>query len=237
MEQYREADIRDHVEFWLKQQGIAVEREVSCGNGIRADLVTPDMVIEVKKYLNRGTIYQAHGQGIAYQKHLNKPKLLIIGFAPASETRYQEAQRIAENIRTEGVEIVFLDKDPQWAAAMAAMPVPAKIAPVKATAESKSPVLPFEKVAAATASKAESSSAKAADSKAADSKAASKAESSSGSSSASDDRPTFGIRDFWTLLWIILLFLWLRSALVTADRAEEQPLQPTPQERKSENSH
>lgn len=115
----REEDIRTSIEAWLKQQGVSVKREVACGNGIRADLVTPDMVIEVKKCLNRGNIYQAHGQGATYQKLLNKPKLLIIGLAPASEAKYQEAQRIAANIRSKTVNVVFLDKDPRWAVAAA----------------------------------------------------------------------------------------------------------------------
>ncbi|QYO62118.1 hypothetical protein [Leptolyngbya sp. 7M] len=70
MELKQEADIRQYIETWLKQQGISFEREVVCGNGVRADLVTPDMVIEIKKYLNRGAMYQAHGQGVAYQKLL-----------------------------------------------------------------------------------------------------------------------------------------------------------------------
>jgi hypothetical protein len=114
MELKQEEDIRNYIEARLKQQGISTEREVVCGNGIRADLVTPDTVIEIKKQLNRGAIYQAHGQGVTYQKLLNKPKLLIIGLAPPSESKYQAAQRIAENIRTDGVEVVFLDKDLQW---------------------------------------------------------------------------------------------------------------------------
>lgn len=118
MELKREEDICNHVAAWLQKQGKGVEREVVCGNGIRADLVTTDTVIEVKKYLNRGALYQAYGQGVAYQKQLNKPKLLIIGLAPVSEAKYQEAQRIAENIRNDGVEVVFLDKDPVWASAL-----------------------------------------------------------------------------------------------------------------------
>lgn len=43
---------------------------------------------------------------------------MIIGLAPLSEAKYQEAQRIAENIRTDAVEVVFLDKDPVWADAL-----------------------------------------------------------------------------------------------------------------------
>lgn len=114
----REEELCTRIEAWLKQKGIAVQREVVCGNGIRADLVTPDTVIEVKTYLNRGNLYQAHGQGTTYQKLLNKPKLMIIGLAPTSDAKYREAQRIAENIRSKTVEVIFLDKDPRWAVAV-----------------------------------------------------------------------------------------------------------------------
>lgn len=121
MQLQQEEDIRQYIEARLQQKGIKTQREVACGNGIRADLVTSDMVIEVKRRLNRGAIYQAYGQGVAYQKLLKKPKLLIIGLAPASESKYQEAQRIAENIRTKGVEVVFIDKDPSWGIAAASV--------------------------------------------------------------------------------------------------------------------
>lgn len=121
MQLQQEEDIRQYIEARLKQKGVSTEREVACGNGIRADLVTPNMVIEIKRQLNRGAIYQAYGQGVAYQKLLKKPKLLIIGLAPVSESKYQEAQRIAENIRTRDVEVVFIDKDPNWGIAAASV--------------------------------------------------------------------------------------------------------------------
>ena len=154
----QEEEIRQYIEARLKQQGIAVQREVACGNGIRADLVTSDRVIEIKRQLNRGAIYQAYGQGVAYQKLLNKPKLLIIGLAPSSESKYQEAQRIAENVRTESVEVVFIDKDPDWGLAAASVGAlggkPAKPASKPASqsaAKSGKARLPFEPVPASIA--------------------------------------------------------------------------------------
>jgi len=156
MQLQQEEDIRQYIEARLKQRGIAAQREVACGNGIRADLVTPDMVIEIKRQLNRGAIYQAYGQGVAYQKLLNKPKLLIIGLAPSSESKYQEAQRIAENVRTESVEVVFIDKDPHWGLAAASVgPIAlggnlAKLAGKSATKPGRTR-LPFEPVPASMA--------------------------------------------------------------------------------------
>lgn len=212
MEFNREEDIRNCVEAWLKQQNIPVEREVSCGNGIRADLVTPDTVIEVKKYLNRGAIYQAHGQGVTYQKHLSKPKLLIIGLAPTSATRYQEAQRIAENIQREGVEVVFIDKDPKWAIAAASV-AKASTAAGKLPAKSVTTVqLPFEPSVPTPAKSAKST-----------------ANQSPDSNSTSDHKkaPTMG--DFWAILLIILLFLWVRAALMKFNQPNRLDSQPSPE--------
>jgi hypothetical protein len=194
MELKREEDICNHIAAWLKRQGTGVEREVVCGNGIRADLVTPDTVIEVKRYLNRGALYQAYGQGVAYQKQLNKPKLLIIGLAPPTEAKYQEAQRIAENIRQDGVEVVFLDKDPGWVGALT-LPT-AEVAP-------SSVRLPFEPEAPASQPKSKTPAA-----------------------SQPNRLPGLTMRDFWTLLILILLFLTVRSQFLNSSRTNE-PTSPT----------
>ncbi|WNZ22841.1 hypothetical protein HJG54_08210 [Leptolyngbya sp. NK1-12] len=214
MELKQEADIRQYIETWLKQQGISFEREVVCGNGVRADLVTPDMVIEIKKYLNRGAMYQAHGQGVAYQKLLNKPKLLIIGLAPPSESRYQEAQRIAENIRSETVQVVFLDKDPRWELAVASAQSPAS----SSKSASKPPVLlPFEPVPASASESAKSAKS-----------AASK--SSKASEPTAQEQPSgSGMKDFWVLLLLILFFLWIRAAIWRNQPTEVPTMQPSPE--------
>lgn len=196
MKPIREEDIRTQIEAWLKQQGVSVEREVVCGNGIRADLVTPDTVIEVKKYLNRGALYQAHGQGAAYQKLLKKPKLLIIGLAPTTEAKYQEAQRIAENIRTDAVQVVFLDKDPKWTqvACAAVSPQPQLAAPVIK--------LPFEPVATTKTDSAPPSA------------------PTTQKPSASNP-PKLTSKDVWALLLIILLFLWIKAAVWNQTEVDE----------------
>ncbi|MBF2073553.1 MAG: hypothetical protein IGS50_07305 [Synechococcales cyanobacterium C42_A2020_086] len=120
-----ERDIQDYIETRLKQRGIPVEREVVCGKSdVRADLVTPDTVIEVKKYLNRNAIYQAIGQGSTYQKYLNKPKLLVIGLAPISLSAYQQAERLAADVQTPRLQVVFIDRDPRWGVQPVQLPAP-----------------------------------------------------------------------------------------------------------------
>lgn len=238
----QEEDIRHYIETRLQQKGIATQREVTCGNGIRADLVTPDMVIEIKRQLNRGALYQAYGQGVAYQKLLKKPKLLIIGLAPTSASKYQEAQRIAENIRTNSVEVVFIDKDPNWGiAAAGASSVGGWLSwlvgrPAKSTAR-----LPFEpvqasitgeiaeKVAEKVVEKATekvselAEQAKAAETRPAKSSAkevvlppeGGKASAPSPTKSATKSPPvnSTSMKDFWILLLIILVFLSIKSYL------------------------
>jgi hypothetical protein len=205
MELKQEEDIRRYVEDRLKQQGIPAEREVVCGNGIRADLVTPDTVIEIKKQLNRGAIYQAHGQGVTYQKLLNKPKLLIIGLAPTSQANYEAAQRIAENIRTNSVNVIFLDKDPQWGLTTETIKSQPKVQ------------LPFEQSAEAPAkTTAKTMGAK---------------QSAANSADTGSVRPKHlpSVKDIWILLLIILLFLWIKAIGWREASPQGTPLQPQPQ--------
>jgi hypothetical protein len=125
-----EKEVQDYIKAWLSQQGVSCEDEVVCSpNGIRADIVTPDAVIEVKKYLDREAIYQAKGQGLTYRRLLNRPKLLIMGLAPKSPDSFEQAQRIAEDVQTPDVEVIFIDKDPGWGL-------------VQSSAESKAPDSP-----------------------------------------------------------------------------------------------
>lgn len=203
----REEDIRTHIEAWLRQQGVSVEREVVCGNGIRADLVTPDTVIEVKKYLNRSALYQAHGQGAAYQKLLKKPKLLIIGLAPVTESKYREAQRIAENIRTDAVDVVFLDKDPKWVQATLSVAISNPAAPTQPVVK-----LPFEPSAQSKKTAAPTPSAKL----------------TQEPPKPLSERMALTGKDVWALLLIILLFLWVKAAL-WHHQTEIEPAQPDPE--------
>lgn len=240
MQLQREEDIRQYIEARLNQQGVAFEREVACGNGIRADLVTPDMVIEIKRRLNRGTLYQAYGQGVAYQKLLNKPKLLIIGLAPTSEAKYQEAQRIAENVRAESVEVVFIDKDPNWGLAAAGVTLGAKPAG-KPAGKPGIARLPFEPVTASIVGTVAEKVAEKIVEKAAEKiaeKAAEKTAEKPAEASATKAKPTEAVlpatpkadppsappppasakparplKDFWRLLLLILVFLWIRAYL------------------------
>lgn len=222
----REEDIRTQIEAWLKQQGVSVEREVVCGNGIRADLVTSDTVIEVKKYLNRGALYQAYGQGAAYQKLLKKPNLLIVGLAPATEAKYQEAQRIAENIRTDAVKVVFLEKDLKLTqTALAASLGQGIVQSNSQSSPSPAVKLPFEP--AATPAKANPTQANPA--KDASTSSAPDKQSKDAAQPSPSSQPMLLSKDFLPLLLLILLFLLIKAAFWQQEQFEpDQPL-PDPE--------
>ncbi len=228
----REEDIRTQIEAWLKQQGVSVEREVVCGNGIRADLVTSDTVIEVKKYLNRGALYQAYGQGAAYQKLLKKPNLLIVGLAPATEAKYQEAQRIAENIRTDAVKVVFLEKDLKLTqTALAASLGQGIVQSNSQPSPSPAVKLPFEPAATpAKANPTQANPAKdASTSSAPDKQSVPNKQSKDAAQPSTSSQPTLLSKDFLPLLLLILLFLLIKAAFWQQEQFEpDQPL-PDPE--------
>lgn len=60
-------------------QGVAAQTEVLIIEGLRADIITPSSVIEVKLKLNRESLFSAVGQVVTYQHHLAKPYAVILG--------------------------------------------------------------------------------------------------------------------------------------------------------------
>jgi hypothetical protein len=96
----------------LRDRRIPYEREVEVGaGGLRADFVTPDSVIEVKRVLGRAEIYQAVGQGQTYCRYLHRAKLIVIGQAPKQLTAYQQAQSIRAAVEAPGLQIIFIDRE------------------------------------------------------------------------------------------------------------------------------
>jgi len=97
----------------LRDRRIPYEREVEVGaGGLRADFVTPDSVIEVKRVLGRVEIYQAVGQGQTYCRYLQRAKLIVIGQAPKQLAAYQQAQSIRAAVEAPGLQIIFIDREP-----------------------------------------------------------------------------------------------------------------------------
>jgi hypothetical protein len=98
----------------LRSKGIAAKEEVPNGN-VRADIVTPRAIIEVKRILDRESIYQALGQATVYQNNIGRKEIWIVGQSPHSTTEKQQAYRIAcEAEKTPGVRVSFVDEDDFW---------------------------------------------------------------------------------------------------------------------------
>lgn len=115
-DRWQEKDLQHYIGDRLRQRGFSVQLEVKA-NGGRADIVTNwqgGAVIEVKKYLDRDTIYQASGQLGLYGLN-NKYKLIIMGFltpdANAQTSALKTASMIEQNQR---VKVIFVNLEDEW---------------------------------------------------------------------------------------------------------------------------
>jgi hypothetical protein len=113
---WQEKDLQNYLAEHLERRGFRVETEVRA-NGGRADIVTNwqgGTIIEVKKYLDRDTIYQAFGQLNLYGLN-NTHKLVVMGFltpdANAQQSAFTTASMIEQNPRTS---VVFVNIDSEW---------------------------------------------------------------------------------------------------------------------------
>jgi len=98
-DKWREEDLQKAIASRLIQYGYKAELEVKCNGGF-VDIVTDfdgGTIIEIKKYLTRGTIYQAAGQLHLYGIG-NEYKLLAIGFLPSNEGDQAQARTTASMV-------------------------------------------------------------------------------------------------------------------------------------------
>ena len=109
-----ERSLQDYCLQVLQAKGIVAQAEVWTDRGVRADIVTDDAVIELKKVLNRDGIYQAVGQAMTYQKHFRRPLLWIVGQMPSSPAERATALTVAKAVSGNGVRVSFIEQDPFW---------------------------------------------------------------------------------------------------------------------------
>jgi len=120
-EPWREADLQKYIANKLVSRGDRVVLEAPCSNGRgRVDILTPNQIIEVKKYLTRDALYQAKGQIEMYARSHRNRKLVLMGFLPQEPELRKSALNTANYIRESGVNVIFLNTDPRW------FPVPVK---------------------------------------------------------------------------------------------------------------
>jgi hypothetical protein len=123
-ERWQEKDLQNYIAQRLTQRGFHTQTEVQA-NGGRADIVTnwqsgamPTAggyaIVEVKKYLDRDTIYQAVGQLNLYGLN-NTHKLIVMGFltpdARAQPSALKTASMVEQNPR---IQVVFVNTESEW---------------------------------------------------------------------------------------------------------------------------
>jgi len=109
-----------HLQYYLgerlKQLGYSVKLEVGA-NGGRADIFTNwqgGAIAEVKKYLDRNTIYQAVGQLNLYGLN-NKHKLVVMGFLTPDAREQPSALKTASMVEQDSrIKVVFVNLEEEW---------------------------------------------------------------------------------------------------------------------------
>lgn len=104
---WQEKDLQQAIASRLRQHGFDARLEVKF-NGGYADIVTNWLggtIIEIKKYLDRNTIYQAVGQLKLYGEG-SEYKLVATGFIHPKEQ--SKTRAIASMVEQTGVKVLFL---------------------------------------------------------------------------------------------------------------------------------
>lgn len=113
---WQERDLQIYLMNCLEQKGFQVRDEVK-SNGGRADIVSDfqgGSIIEVKKYLDRETIYQAVGQLHLYGFG-NKRKLVIMGFLTTDTSKEASALTTASMIEQDPrYSVIFVNVENEW---------------------------------------------------------------------------------------------------------------------------
>ncbi len=116
-ERWQEKHLQKYLAERLEQQGYGVRLEVEINNG-RADIVSDWLggsIIEVKKYLDRDTIYQAAGQLDVVYGLGNKRQLVVMGFLTTNvkeqKSALSTALRVEQNPR---IKVIFVNLEEEW---------------------------------------------------------------------------------------------------------------------------
>jgi hypothetical protein len=107
-----EEQLQDYCIAVLRQKGVPCSKEMYL-NGLRADIVTPDAIIECKKVLTRDAIWQAYGQAREYADRTGKPRVILVGQSPNSEKALNAAMGAADQLKGKA-EVSFIETDGYW---------------------------------------------------------------------------------------------------------------------------
>lgn len=113
---WQERDLQTYLMECLESQGFQVRDEIK-SNGGRADIVSDFLggsIVEVKKYLDRDTIYQAVGQLHLYGLG-NTRKLVVMGFLTTDGSKQDSALTTASMIKQDPrYSVIFVNMDSEW---------------------------------------------------------------------------------------------------------------------------
>ena len=120
-ESWKEEDLQRYIANRLQARGYKAELEVQCDGG-RADIVTNWIagfgevsIIEVKKYFNRETLYNASGQAHSYKTSLptrypSSRKLVLMGMLTYQQSDQQSAINTAVYItKSTEAKVIFVN--------------------------------------------------------------------------------------------------------------------------------
>lgn len=95
--------VEEDLRLYLMQNHFfdASKKEVACEAG-RVDIVSDDEIVEVKRILNRSSVFSAVGQIYIYSQFFPKKKLVIAG------KLHEDLERISQYVLNQGIDIVTI---------------------------------------------------------------------------------------------------------------------------------
>ena len=115
-ERWQERDLQNYIAQRLIERGFHTQVEVPA-NGGRADIATAwqgGAIAEVKKYLDRDTIYQAVGQLNLYGLN-NTHKLIVMGFLTPDARAQPSALKTASFVEQDPrINVIFVNLEEEW---------------------------------------------------------------------------------------------------------------------------
>lgn len=108
MEFANEDELQAFLAAWLEDHGHSVYREVKCPDGGAIDILTQDYLIECKQFLTHSDLLAAAEQLRTYEQPFPNQQPVIAGLTPTSGS--EEAERVADRLKTSGIEIWHVDQ-------------------------------------------------------------------------------------------------------------------------------
>jgi hypothetical protein len=97
---------------WLEEHGHSVYRQVPCPDGDEIDILTQDYAIECPHILTQTALWSAADAVQTKKVHFPDQRLVIAGLTPPQD--WEDAYKIAEQLKTAGVEVWFVDQMPPF---------------------------------------------------------------------------------------------------------------------------